>query len=278
MNIQTDTKVYCLIGNPVTKSLSPYIHNYSFDKNDINAVYLSFNVDNLKETINAMKTLDIKGFNVTIPYKEQITDYLDDIDEYAEKIGAVNTVLNLNGKLIGYNTDGLGFLESLKEKKIDIGNKTILLLGAGGASRAISMTILDRGIKRLDIYNRNIERAQKLKDDLKRNYPLVDLGVIEKENIKNCYDIVINTTPVGMFPNENDTPTRSSIFDKETIIYDIIYKPNPTKFLIESEKQNKKTIDGLDMLIYQALYSELIWNNKKINIKKIKNNIKKRIL
>lgn len=278
MDIDSNTDLFCLIGNPVSRSLSPLIHNTSFKCNDINSIYLTFNVIDLKKSINGIKSLGIKGFNVTIPYKEKIIDYLDEIDDLAKGIGAVNTVINLDGKLKGFNTDGLGFIKSLEERNISLHNKRVLVIGAGGASRGISMTLVNENISKLDILNRTKKRANKLVCDIKELHRELDISCIDIIDVKDKYDIVINTTSVGMFPDTKRMPIDPSVFNKETIIYDIIYKPSPTLLLKESKKQGKLTINGLDMLIYQGLLSEDIWLAKKLEKISIKNQIKRRIM
>lgn len=264
--IDSNTKLYCLIGNPISKSLSPYIHNNNFKYNDINAVYLSFNVENLSDSIVGIKTLGIKGFNVTIPYKEDIIRYLDEIDPLAEKIGAVNTVKNIDGKLIGFNTDGTGFLEIFKNKNINLKDKNILILGAGGAARAISFALASENVKSIAITNRNKDRAIGLIEEIKKNYKNLNAYCIEKKYVKDIYDIVINTTPIGMYPNIDKTPIDTSDFSKNTIIYDIIYKPKETLFLRGAKEEGKMTINGLDMLINQAILSEKIWISENLKI------------
>ncbi|NBI06674.1 shikimate dehydrogenase [Senegalia massiliensis] len=266
MNIDSYTNLFCLIGNPISKSLSPYIHNTNFKYNDINAVYLSFKVENLEQAILGIKSLSIKGFNVTLPYKQEIIKYLDNIDQIAEKIGAINTVKNINGKLIGFNTDGLGFMKSLKDRHIQLKNKNILIIGAGGASRAISFTIANESIKSLTIVNRNKKRALSLIKDIKSKYKNLDLSFLEKQDIKDNYDIIINTTSVGMYPNEKEKPLDTSLFSDKTIIYDIIYKPKETLFLKQAKEEGKTTINGLDMLVNQAILSERIWISENLKI------------
>ncbi|WP_130807166.1 shikimate dehydrogenase [Senegalia massiliensis] len=266
MNIDSYTNLFCLIGNPISKSLSPYIHNTNFKFNDINAVYLSFKVENLEQAILGIKSLSIKGFNVTLPYKQEIIKYLDEIDPLAEKIGAINTVKNIDGKLIGFNTDGLGFMKSLKDRKIQLKNKNILIIGAGGASRAISFTIANESIKSLTIINRNNKRALSLIKDIKSKFKNLDLRFLEKQDIKDNYDIIINTTSVGMYPNEKENPLDTSLFSDETIVYDIIYKPKETLFLKYAKEEGKTTINGLDMLVNQAILSERIWISENLKI------------
>ncbi|RKD34595.1 shikimate dehydrogenase [Thermohalobacter berrensis] len=275
MDINSDTKLYCLIGHPISKSLSPYIHNFSFNKNNINAKYLAFEVDKykLKDCISGIKALDIKGFNVTIPHKVDIINYLDDISEEAKLIGAVNTVKNVNGKLIGYNTDGLGFIKSLYDKKIDLEGKNVLILGSGGASRAISMMLAKEGVRKIHILNRTIDKAKKLINDIKKNFPKIEYSYsnLAEFNINNQQDIdiIINCTSVGMYPDENEIPLDIKFINQNTIVYDIIYKPLKTKFLKKAEEKGCLIINGLKMLIYQALISEEIWLNKKLDLENI---------
>ncbi|MGO1368250.1 MAG: shikimate dehydrogenase [Senegalia sp. (in: firmicutes)] len=264
--IDSKTSTYCLLGSPISKSLSPHIHNTNFKYNDINAVYLSFDVKCLKSAVIGIKELGIKGFNITIPYKEDILKYLDEIDPLAKKIGAINTVKNVGGKLIGFNTDGLGFLESFKDKGIELKDKNILIIGSGGASRAISFALAGIDVKSITITNRNKDKALNLIEDIKKNYNHTNLYFIKKENIKDRYDIVINTTPIGMFPNTYDKPISTSIFSKKTIIYDIIYKPKETLFLRQAKEEGKLTINGLDMLLNQAILSEKIWMSENLKI------------
>lgn len=278
MNIDSYTKVFCLIGNPVSKSLSPTIHNTSFKWKRQNSTYLTFKVDNLENAIEGIKALDIKGFNVTTPYKEEVIKYLDEIDELAENIGAVNTVINDKGKLKGFNTDGLGFLKSLKERDISLTNKSILILGAGGASRGVSMTLASRDIAKLSITNRTRLKGERLVSDIRDHYKDKDIEFVGKDIIKDEYDIVVNTTSIGMFPNVDNMPIDPYIFNKKTLIYDIVYKPKPTLFLKEAKNQGKCTIDGLDMLIYQGLLSQNVWLTEKNDIFLMKNKIKKGIV
>lgn len=279
MIINSDTKLYCLIGNPIKKSLSPVIHNTSFELNKFNCSYLSFKVEkeNLYEAINGIKALGIRGFNVTIPFKEEIIKYLDDIDEIAYKIKAVNTVINKNGKLTGYNTDGLGFIEPIKN--LDFKNTRVLIVGAGGASRGISFYLAYNGIRDITIINRTYERAEKLCNEIKTNFNDLNISCekTDKFIFKNNYNLIINTTSVGMHPNISETPLKLNCLSNDVIVYDIIYKPIETRLLKEAKEMGAKTINGLDMLINQALLSEEIWLDKKIKNLKIIEEIKRRI-
>lgn len=266
MRIDWDTDVYCLIGNPISRSLSPKIHNYAFYLNKKNCVYLSFKVEkeDLKTVIESFKALNIKGFNVTIPYKVAIMDYLDEIEEEARLLGAVNTVKNVNGKLIGYNTDGSGFVKSLTEEEIKIEDRKILILGAGGASHAITKKLAMEGAKKIVILNRTVKKAEKLGKSIEEDFKSVEILWDSLNNVSNYLDtdIVVNCTSVGMYPNESISPVDSSIFNKNTVVCDIVYKPIETKFLTDAKGKEIKTIGGLSMLIYQALLSQKIWSKK----------------
>ena len=287
MNINWETKLYCLIGHPISKSLSPIIHNNFFKLNNLNSIYLAFDIDEgeIKNTIHALKAINVQGFNVTIPYKIKIMNYLDEISKEAKLIGAVNTVKNENGKLIGYNTDGLGFLKSLEDKNIDIKNKNVLVIGAGGAANAICTSLALAGINKIYINNRNIDKAKKLAKKLKIQFPNlnVNYGDLSLNNVfKEEIHMVINCTSVGMYPNIDEIPILLNGFSKDLIVYDIVYKPSKTKFLKIGEDNGYTTIGGLSMLINQGLYSEKIWLDKEIkntfgNCDKIKRILKKHV-
>ena len=287
MNINWETKLYCLIGHPISKSLSPIIHNNFFKLNNLNNIYLAFDIDEgeIKNTIHALKAINVQGFNVTIPYKIKIMNSLDEISKEAKLIGAVNTVKNENGKLIGYNTDGLGFLKSLEDKNIDIKNKNVLVIGAGGAANAICTSLALAGINKIYINNRNIDKAKKLAKKLKIQFPNlnVNYGDLSLNNVfKEEIHMVINCTSVGMYPNIDEIPILLNGFSKDLIVYDIVYKPSKTKFLKIGEDNGYTTIGGLSMLINQGLYSEKIWLDKEIkntfgNCDKIKRILKKHV-
>ncbi|KNF09862.1 shikimate dehydrogenase AroE [Gottschalkia purinilytica] len=283
MQIDSNTKLYCLIGHPISKSLSPDIHNYSFEQNNINAKYMAFDVleENLESSIKGIKALGINGFNVTIPHKVNIIKYLDDIDEEAKLLGAVNTVKNVNGKLIGFNTDGRGFIQVLKDKNIKIKDKNILMIGAGGAARAISIILAKEGINKIKILNRTKEKSIEIINEIKEKFPNVigTYGTLSenREEISDT-DIAINCTSIGMYPDVNCLPIDPNIFPNDTIVCDIVYKPLLTKFLKVSQEIGLDTIGGLDMLIYQGILSEEIWLEKNVDKNMVINWFKKRKL
>lgn len=278
MNINWNTELYCLIGDPIEKSLSPEIHNYIFNINNMNCNYMCFNVEdnNLKQVLDTFKILGIKGFNVTIPHKIHIMKYLDDIDEEAKLLGAVNTVKYVNGKLMGYNTDGAGFVKSLVDSGISIKGKKILILGAGGGSHAVSVKLAQSGVKKIIILNRTIEKSKQLAYNISNKFKNI---AVEYDDLKSFskytdVDIVVNCTSIGMYPDTDEVPIDISIFSNKTVVCDIIYKPIKTKFLKNAEKKNMKIIGGMDMLINQAILSQKIWfsvdKNIAINIDEIK--------
>ncbi len=267
MEIKGSTNVVGLIGHPVEHSFSPPMHNAAFKKLAMDYVYTAFDVNpkNLEHAIVGAQALGIKGFNVTIPHKIEVMKYLDEIDDVASLIGAVNTIDFKDLK--GYNTDGIGAIKAICEVT-KIKNKNVLIAGAGGASRAISFYIAEYGADRLEILNRNVEKADKLASDIS------DSGLIDDVNsdsIKNMnlddVDILINTTPVGMHPNVNDTPIAlAGDMHEELVVFDAVYNPNETGLLKETIKANAKPVYGIKMLLYQGAESFNIWTGKKAPI------------
>lgn len=272
MSINSETSLYCLVGNPVSKSLSPDIHNKVFELEDINSIYMTFNIksEELKSFMSSIKTLNIKGVNVTIPHKIDIIKYLDEVDEYAAKLNAVNTIKNENGKLKGYNTDGLGFIKALKDRNIELKEKKCLVIGAGGASRAICHILASNKIKQLTIANRTKEKAVKLKEELKVFYKDIIIKTYDY-NSAEIYtennDIYINTTNVGMYPNEEQSPIEVEKIKNKAVFYDVVYKPLQTKFLKDAKLNKHETIQGIEMLLNQALESQRIWNDVELEAK-----------
>ena len=227
-----------------------------------NSVYVCFDVkeENLSESILGIKALDMKGCNVTIPHKVNITKYLDFIDENAKLIGAVNTIKNDGGILKGYNTDGRGFAKSILDKGYQIKDKKIMLIGAGGACRSIAIELAYLGCKSIEIRNRSLEKAIEIVNTINVNFK-TEANCSNETIQKSCLediDILINTTPLGM---ENDLcPINTEIvINKNMLVCDIVYKPNETIFLQWAKKNNLDVIYGIDMLINQALEAFNIW-------------------
>ncbi|MCD6465190.1 shikimate dehydrogenase [Candidatus Bathyarchaeota archaeon] len=270
MKISGRTKVCALIGNPVEHSLSPIIQNAAFRKLDLDYVYVVFNVKSkdLGEAVYGVKALGICGLNVTMPHKTAIIPYLDELDETARKTGSVNTVLNNNGRLIGYTTDGVGALNALKHAGVDPSGKRIVILGAGGASRSISFTLAEHASE-LVILNRTFSKAKALKDAIRkalgdrakvRALPLTDENLsVELADA----DILINATSVGMKPNENETPVKQIYLREDLVVFDLIYEPLETRLLREAKSIGAKVVDGLSMLVHQGAASFEIWTGIK---------------
>lgn len=285
MNITWDTEIYCLIGHPISKSLSPVIHNSFYNINNLNNIYIAFDIEKekLKKAIDSFKILNIKGFNVTLPHKINIIEYLDDISKEAKFMDAVNTVSNKNGRLIGYNTDGMGFLKSMNMEGIDLKDRNILVLGAGGVANAISISVATEGAKKIFICNRTVSKAERLADKIGRFFPnvLVEFRSLALEGVpKDEIDMVINCTSIGMYPDTDKSPIDFTGFPKKLVVYDTIYKPQKTKFMKLAEKKGYHIIGGLSMLINQALYSQKIWSEKESfnvfkNFEKIRRILKK---
>lgn len=269
--INGETKITGLIGDPVEHTISPHMHNEGFSYFNLDYVYVPFQVrrENLEAAIKGAKSLDIKGLNVTIPHKIEVMEFLDVIDNTAELIGAVNTI-KFGHELIGYNTDGLGAIRAIEELTT-VKDKRIVILGAGGASRAISFQAVLSGAGQVSIANRTRERASKLIDNLRDNLNAdvksISLGKELERELKES-DILINTTPIGMYPNINHKPPVSSdMMHEGLIVNEVIYNPLETGLLKEAKKAGAETISGIKMLIYQGIESFKIWTGKEPPVK-----------
>jgi len=263
MKINSSTQFLGLIGFPLKHSLSPLIHNYLFKKYNINAIYGCFPTKKLKEAVKGFLSVGFKGFNITIPYKEKVIPYLDKMDKEAKIIGAVNTVKIHKGKLFGYNTDGKGFLLSLKKFNLKVKDKNVLILGAGGAAKSISVYLAKEKAERIDFYDIIFSKAVKLAKRLKRFFSELKIYVFkdrEKIVLKN-YQILINATGVGL-KKEEASPLTLEKASPDLVVYDLIYNPPLPSLLKEAKRRKLFTINGLWMLIYQALEAEKIWFGK----------------
>lgn len=265
--INAETKLFCLIGENVRKSFSPKIHNAWFNYFKLNYVYLAFNIPSfkLKEAINGLRILNVIGFNVTIPHKISIMEFLDEIDPKTKKIGAVNTVLNKNDKLIGFNTDIDGVLYAFDKANVSINGSTCLIAGAGGAAKACSHAFAIKKCKKIIILNRSLEKAISLSKEIKEKCNIESLyGELNIENIRkfsNESDIIVNATPLGSFSNESIFP--KDVLRKGIIVFDVIYNPVKTKLIKDAISKNAKIVLGIDMLIGQAVKAFEIWTGLK---------------
>lgn len=238
---------YALLGEKLGHSFSPIIHKEIFNDLNVNATYelKEISIDEIKDTLDLLRKGIYNGFNVTIPYKKEVMKYLDEITPEALAIGAVNTIAFKNNKLIGYNTDYYGFKEEVVYNKIDVKNKDCFILGTGGASLAVNKALKDLGANVLYV-------SRNPKDDKTISY--------EELNKKNLY-LIVNTTPVGMYPNVNASPIDEKLAIKANYVMDIIFNPLQTKLL----KDANSNMNGLYMLVGQAIKAEEIWQDKKYN-------------
>jgi len=255
MEINANTNLYCVIGNPISHSLSPVMHNSAFNHIKYNGVYLAFQVENIAEAVYGIKALGIQGISVTIPHKVNIIKHIDSVEAQALKIGAVNTVVNKGGKLYGYNTDCLGAINALSEKT-SIKNKDVAIIGAGGAARAIGFGLLSEGAN-LSIVNILEDEGKLLASDLNVKYfHLSDFHKVKCQ-------ILINATPVGMSPDIEVMPVKSQYLDKKMVVMDIVYNPLKTRLLKEAERIGCTTIDGVSMFVYQGVAQFEMWTGQK---------------
>ena len=258
------TSVFGIIGDPVEHSLSPGMHNAAFDSVGLDHIYVPFHVKTaeLEDAINGARAMEIRGLNVTIPHKTEVIKYLDYLDIAAGLIGAVNTIEFGENGAVGHNTDGIGAIRAI-EDVTPVKEKKIMILGAGGAARAISFQLLLSGAESLVISNRTIGKAEELKDDLVEKLDqeviITDLGQDLEKELEDT-DILINTTPIGMYPNINHKPLiTADMMHKELLVNDIVYNPLKTGLIMEAEEAGAKTISGIKMLMYQGIESFRIW-------------------
>ncbi len=275
-NINANTALYCIFGNPVRHSLSPVLQNTAFKSADLNAVYLAFEVENIKEGISAMRALNISGASVTIPFKRDAMEYIDDIDPLAVEIGSVNTLHNINGKIKGYNTDGYGALNAILNNNVNIKKSNVLILGNGGSARSIALTLIQEGAM-VTIAGRNTERVLSLVNDIKAKGKEIDHTLIKDLSagyIKDT-DIIINTTPIGMTPNIDVSPLDESLLIPSHVVFDIVYSPDITKLLQMAKTKKCKIIRGIEMLVNQGAKQFEIWTGKKAPVALMEEAVKK---
>lgn len=268
--MNSKTKLCCLIGNPVEHSISPLIHNFLAEKMNINLVYTAFKVEDelLGQAVTGAKALGVLGMNVTVPHKCNVMEYLDEIDDIAAKIGAVNTVVTTQNGYKGYNTDILGLRRQLVEEGIVIKGREVIIIGAGGASRAITYLCANEGAKKIWLLNRNLPNAQALANEVNQSYTDVvcPLTLDEYVKIPKGKYPVIQTTSVGMYPNTD----KAAIEDREFYELveagvDIIFNPFETKFMKLCKDSNAKAFNGLKMLLYQGVAAFELWNGVKVS-------------
>jgi len=254
-SITSDTAVYGVIGNPVAHSVSPHVHNAAFRALGINAVYVPFKVEgDVRNFIEASRGIPVKGYSITVPHKQDAMAALDEVDSLCRKIGAVNTVVNHKGRLVGSNTDWTAAIEAIETALIGetLAGRRVALIGAGGTARAIAFGLRAKGALTC-IFNRTPERARDLAADAECKWrPLDEIESAEA-------DIIINSTSVGMHPNVDETPVPASVFRRKMIVFDAVYNPAETRFLREAKEAGCLTVCGMDMFVNQAAQQFKTW-------------------
>lgn len=269
MQINGKTIQLGVIGSPIEHTFSPAIHNFIAKQEGDNCVYGAWRVEkeNLGDMMRGMRAMNIRGINATIPHKLEIMRHLDEISEQAELLGAVNTVVNRGGRLYGYNTDADGFFKALTKITPEVEGKSILILGAGGVVKPVLIRLIQENPKSVTLMNRTKEKAVSMSEGAKKQ---TGFGVLT-EMAENKYDIVINTTSAGMAPQTDALPTDSidgidslDFIGADTTVFDMIYNPDETLFLKEAKRRGAKTMNGLDMLINQAVLAYELFMDKKL--------------
>ena len=270
MGVKATTDIYGIFGHPVKHSLSPDMHNSAFNTLGLNSVYVAFDIDpeSIEEATRAIRVMGIRGINITIPHKQTIIPYLDEVSPDAKLTGAVNTVKNENGKLLGYNTDVGGFLRAIRED-LDFSpeGNTLFLIGAGGAARAVLSAFCMNGGAVVYITDIIKDKALELANQFKANFQNITIETVELDNQNlieqklNEADILVNASPAGMDGvGSLDIPLTS--LNKNAVVYDLVYKPPDTNLLKEAKHLGHKASGGLSMLLYQGAESFEIWTGE----------------
>ncbi|EFM12706.1 shikimate 5-dehydrogenase [Paenibacillus curdlanolyticus YK9] len=263
--IDSHTVLFGVIGDPIRHSKSPVMLNRAFREAGVNGVYTAFHItpDKLGDFIAGVRAMGIRGVNVTIPHKLDVMKHLDRIDESALAIGAVNTIVNDNGVLTGFNTDGIGYVRSLKEEaEPTLDGKNIVVLGAGGAARGIVYALTNESPAAITIVNRTEQRAVELAASMRERADVRGVSTDSLQSVCVDADIIINTTSTGMFPHVEESPVEASWLRPGAVASDIIYNPMKTKFLADAERQGCRIHGGLGMFIYQGAYAFEYWTGQ----------------
>lgn len=278
LSIDGKTTVCAVIGDPVEHSLSPCMHNAAYESLDIPFVYTAFHVRDVENAVQGVLGFNIKGLSVTIPHKTTVMSYLDQIDELSKTIGAVNTITNNDGRLSGTNTDSYGALSAL-ETCCSIENKQILLLGVGGAARAIAFGLAcEKKPAHIVLSARNREKANTLLEDIKPN-TTINLKTVsfEDEQFSGIFmnsDIIINCTPVGMYPNVNECLIPEDWFQQDQVVFDTIYNPGKTLLLQRAEARGGVVLNGVPMFVHQGAKQFELWTGKPAPLEVMENAVK----
>jgi len=269
--IKGTTKVCGLIGNPVAHSISPLIHNNLAQLQNIDLAYVTFKVESSKvaEAVKGAYELNVFGLNVTIPHKNEVIESLIDIDPLAQNIGAVNTLVRVEGGFKGYNTDMFGLQRQFIDEDIELAGNDVIILGAGGAARAIVFLCAREGAKSIYILNRTLENAKQLANEVNTvldTNAVIAMKIEDYNKLPNKQFITIQTTSVGLHPNDDSAPIENpNFYDKVSVGVDIIYNPTKTKFMKLVESKGKIAYNGLKMLLYQGVCAFELWNEIKVS-------------
>jgi len=270
LNISGHTVVCGIIGDPIEHTMSPAIHNAAFQAMGLDYVYVAFGVkgEGLRQAIEGMRALGMRGMSITIPHKVAALPLMDKLDPLAEKIGAVNTVVNDNGVLTGYNTDATGFLQAMLEKGVDPAGKNVTIVGAGGASRAVSFILADRGanpviLNRIEEIDWAIDLAARISESFGKDVEALELTSDNLAGVLDKTEILVNATSVGMSPNVDNTPVPADLLRADLTVYDIVYNPVKTRLLQNAEAAGATIISGVDMLVWQGVVAFEKWTGQK---------------
>jgi len=263
IRITSATGLYAIFGNPVRHSISPLMHNAAFAETGIDAVYLAFEPSSAGDAVSAMKNIGILGASVTIPFKIDMLKHLDAVDPLAASIGSVNTIVNENGRLSGYNTDGYGAVRAIEQSGITLKGKTCMVIGNGGSARAIALTLAGTGA-RVIIAGRNGIRVNSFVQDLTTVAPGTKAVILKDitSSFMEQVDVIINTTPLGMTPDTGSTPLEASLIAPRHIVFDIVYAPHETRLLADARKIGCRVVYGIEMLILQGARQFEIWTGR----------------
>lgn len=276
------TRLTAILGSPVSHSISPLMHNEAFQQLGLDYVYLCFEVteDTLADAVKGLRTCGIRGFNLTMPNKNKIVELLDELSPAAQMIGAVNTVVNENGRLIGYNTDGIGYMQAARDAGYDLAGKTMTVMGAGGAATAICAQAALDGVKDLHIFVRStsrfLDRTRKLADNINTStschaylHDNADTAALRAS--VEASDLLLNATSVGMAPNTDASIiTDLSLFRPELVVSDVIYNPKETLLLKQAKEAGCRTFNGMYMLLYQGAEAFRLWTGRDMPVEIIK--------
>ncbi len=279
--ITGQTKMICLLGSPVSHSKSPLMHNEGFSQLNLDYVYLAFDVtgENLAATVDGLRAMNVRGFNLTMPHKTAACKLCDELSPAAKVIGSINTIVNDNGVLTGHATDGIGFMHAIEETGFDVKNKKMTILGAGGAATAIFVQAALDGVQEISVFSRRgnfFDRAQQIIQDLKAYssskisiFDFDDETILRREIRESA--LLVNATSVGMAPNvDASIITDPTMFHTDLFVADIIYNPTETKFLRLARETGCQTQNGLNMLLYQGAEAFKLWTGQDMPVSIIK--------